>query len=117
MIISGEEQNPLKCLCNLAEIWKGIILIFYPVIPQLISLNNRCDRTNYINTDNDIIKSILFTPLFLSTMISEASKVNDALHFNSADIQTNTNQSFQEPSESSLSGETLVDWDTTHVDS
>jgi len=44
-MISGEEQNPLKCWSNLGEIWKGIILTFYPFITHSTSLNNRCDRT------------------------------------------------------------------------
>ena len=44
-MISGDEQNPLKCLSNLEEIWNGIVLIFYPLITHSTSLNNRCDRT------------------------------------------------------------------------
>jgi len=46
-MISGEEQNPLKCLSNLEEIWNGIGLNFYPLIPDSKLILNRCDRTGY----------------------------------------------------------------------
>ena len=45
MMISGEEQNPLKCLCNLGGIWNGIALIFYLLITDFKLILNRCDRT------------------------------------------------------------------------
>ncbi|MDP5020649.1 MAG: hypothetical protein NWP91_02815 [Rickettsiaceae bacterium] len=44
-MISGEEQNPLKCLSSLGEIWSGIELIFCSMIADSFSSNNRCDRT------------------------------------------------------------------------
>ncbi|MBN8512535.1 MAG: hypothetical protein J0L79_05870 [Rickettsiales bacterium] len=45
MIISGEEQNPLKCLSNLEETWNGIALIFYLLTSDSKPILNRCDRT------------------------------------------------------------------------
>ena len=45
MMISGEEQNPLKCLSSLDEIWNFITIIFYRFITDFVSHNNRCDRT------------------------------------------------------------------------
>ena len=42
-MISGEEQNPLKYLSNLGEIWNGIALFFYLVIPYFKLILNRCD--------------------------------------------------------------------------